>query len=547
MAKARAARQEGRLPRGQGNAPAVLQHAALAPAHQLYLPPCPAPRAVYLAQHNHTAVAVKVLMRLDDSSAGGSGSGGTGASGEQAAALSAPELRAMLKEAELMASVRHPHVVQLLAICERPPAIVSGALVRSWGGLGVLGVQGPVLAVAAQHALSLTASLACCLLSSTAPPEFCARGSLTDVLQRARSDAALAAQLGWERRLRLALGAAKGMLALHAHSPPILHKDLKAGRRGGWRKGAVGGQRCGKLSAHVRTCAPLMLQGPNLLVDEHFRCKVSDFNLSRVRVADSGRQPGQRAGGRERGAGSGAGSRRRPRARNGCPRPRSLFPNGQVVEEGLGASKSTAAPMNPRWLAPELIRGGRASAAGAGRVGGAVARSGCKAGLARLQPSWLSHGPCPTTPALLPSTADVFSYGVVLWGERGLPCERQGSRAGSGQAAAGARWLPDPRTLQPPCPPPVELLTWELPWNGVEFWEIVSGLMHGKRPPVPPREHLPGPPADNAGFAGLDAYCALMRRCWEQEAGQRPPFGEVCAELQRLLGERGAAAAGADS
>ena len=43
-----------------------------------------------------------------------------------------------------------------------------------------------------------------------------------------------------------AMDAAKGMLCLHAHSPPILHRDLKS---------------------------------PNLLVDAAWRVKVADFNL----------------------------------------------------------------------------------------------------------------------------------------------------------------------------------------------------------------------------------------------------------------------------
>lgn len=40
-------------------------------------------------------------------------------------------------------------------------------------------------------------------------PEYCARGSLRDLLQHARSDAGLAAALSWERRLVMAIDAAK--------------------------------------------------------------------------------------------------------------------------------------------------------------------------------------------------------------------------------------------------------------------------------------------------------------------------------------------------
>lgn len=54
--------------------------------------------------------------------------------------------------------------------------------------------------------------------------EYCERGSLTQVLQQASSDAAAARELTWPRRLALALGVAKGLLYLHTRSPPILHR-----------------------------------------------------------------------------------------------------------------------------------------------------------------------------------------------------------------------------------------------------------------------------------------------------------------------------------
>lgn len=116
-------------------------------------------------------------------------------------------------------------------------------------------------------------------------------------------------------RLHMALDAAKGMLALHQHSPPIVHRDLK-----GW----VGAQRsqgcapvvddpltpgaataaggdckrgsllrcsrsatCPQLSAAIPCPAllppPLARPSrPNLLVDFSWRVKVADFNLSKV-------------------------------------------------------------------------------------------------------------------------------------------------------------------------------------------------------------------------------------------------------------------------
>ena len=39
--------------------------------------------------------------------------------------------------------------------------------------------------------------------------------------------------------------------------------------------------------------------------------------------------------------------------------------------------------------------------------------------------------------------------------------------------------------------------------------QLYPRIEAGERPPVPPRDQLPGP--DTAGFAGLDAYTALMK------------------------------------
>ncbi|KAK9807281.1 hypothetical protein WJX73_007482 [Symbiochloris irregularis] len=113
-------------------------------------------------------------------------------------------LRSLEREVSVMASIRHPNVVLFMGVCLQPACLVT---------------------------------------------EWCSRGSVYDILAKARKNPALAAQLEWPRRLAIALDAAKGMLQLHSHRPVILHRDLKS---------------------------------PNLVVDKHWRCKVTDFNLSRV-------------------------------------------------------------------------------------------------------------------------------------------------------------------------------------------------------------------------------------------------------------------------
>ncbi len=75
--------------------------------------------------------------------------------------------------------------------------------------------------------------------------------------------------------LHLYVSATQGVLQLHSHKPPILHRDLKS---------------------------------PNMLVDRHWRVKVTDFNLSRM-----------------------------------------------VKSGSSNASVTSMLANNPRWLAPEVI------------------------------------------------------------------------------------------------------------------------------------------------------------------------------------------------
>jgi serine/threonine protein kinase len=121
---------------------------------------------------------------------------------EQGISPTAPEvLKALQKEASMMAAMRHPNVVLFLGICIESPSLIT---------------------------------------------EYCARGSLYEVIQRWTQGKEVA---NWLRRLGMILDAAKGMQYLHSCNPPIIHRDLKS---------------------------------PNLLVDKNYNVKICDFNLSKV-------------------------------------------------------------------------------------------------------------------------------------------------------------------------------------------------------------------------------------------------------------------------
>lgn len=91
--------------------------------------------------------------------------------------------------------------------------------------------------------------LGVCAVPPCMVTEYCANGSLARVLRSAHRSPEIAERLHWLQRVNMMLDTARGMFYLHSLKAPIIHRDLKS---------------------------------PNLLVDEHWRVKVSDFNLSRI-------------------------------------------------------------------------------------------------------------------------------------------------------------------------------------------------------------------------------------------------------------------------
>ncbi|KDO28392.1 TKL/DRK protein kinase [Saprolegnia parasitica CBS 223.65] len=83
-----------------------------------------------------------------------------------------------------------------------------------------------------------------CLFPPMILMEYCSRGSVFDVLH------VKCISLDWSLLLRILLDASQGMAFLHQYKPPIIHHDLKS---------------------------------LNMLLDPNWRCKVSDFGLSRFK------------------------------------------------------------------------------------------------------------------------------------------------------------------------------------------------------------------------------------------------------------------------
>jgi hypothetical protein len=82
---------------------------------------------VYRAKWHETPVAVKLLFSLQDTKQD---------PGEAALTLSNPILFNLQKECGLMASLRHPNVVQFMGVSAVPPAMITGgcALARTAAG-----------------------------------------------------------------------------------------------------------------------------------------------------------------------------------------------------------------------------------------------------------------------------------------------------------------------------------------------------------------------------------------------------------------------------
>lgn len=168
----------------------------------------------------------------------------------------------------MMYGLRHANIARFLGLCTLPPCICTGALPvarlaerrrmsrrntrsqtwqqsheNAWSvtkpGQRCTHVKSQPSSATTQHApaasMKLRTSCASCA-------EYCANGSLRDVLRQGAMSPEAAALLTWKLRLHMAVDAAQGLEHLHRHSPAIVHGGLKSS---------------------------------NVLVDEHWHLKVS--------------------------------------------------------------------------------------------------------------------------------------------------------------------------------------------------------------------------------------------------------------------------------
>ena len=123
---------------------------------------------IYKAMWNETLVAVKFLTSAVDEESCDPGN----PNGGQIVSL-------LESEGEILASLRHPNIVQFIGVCSQPPCIVS---------------------------------------------EFVDNGSLSDLIRSSRASK----DISWGMLLKMLTDAATGMLYLHARPSPIIHCDLKS-------------------------------------------------------------------------------------------------------------------------------------------------------------------------------------------------------------------------------------------------------------------------------------------------------------------------------
>lgn len=135
---------------------------------------------VLLGSFRGTKVAVKRLRGFDDPDDGVLNGAHSLVQSSSGSSDKMEVLRSFFeREIEILATIRHPNVVNFIGACHTPPNV--------------------------------------CLVT-----EFCARGSLDMLLHKSNTPLDLA------KKVEFAMDVARGMSCLHAQRPPVIHRDLKS-------------------------------------------------------------------------------------------------------------------------------------------------------------------------------------------------------------------------------------------------------------------------------------------------------------------------------
>ena len=102
-----------------------------------------------------------------------------------------------------MVRMRHPNLVSFMGLCVVPPCILTGKPKRVTLAHSALHERCQWRLLVAYLPSICILMLLMVTMIAVLPAEFCARGSLYDVLRRARQDPKRAAELTWQLRLSM--------------------------------------------------------------------------------------------------------------------------------------------------------------------------------------------------------------------------------------------------------------------------------------------------------------------------------------------------------
>lgn len=369
------------------------------------------------------------------------------------AELTNKDIEEFNKEAYMMSRLRHPNIVLVMGISYVDPATLTLPRKKSSTIQSDLEEE--------EEGERKKESLPNCVCIVT---EFLEQGSLADILYGPRR---LPAEIWtYDLILTCALQAARGMLYLHSHSPPICHRDLKSS---------------------------------NLVVDDHWVVKVTDFGMSRIvpesvidieKGLDKHLDPAQ-VGLKGKGKGGGAqkeresGREREQPGSDGSIQSDDSLMSASTYESSRGKYSSSRHSGVDISSVTESYRSSKLSTSSAG-----AASSGTNRERENLEMTSNLGTTAWCAPEVLTASnkasysvkVDVYSFGMVLWElwERKRPFEDLSSR-----------------------------------------FDIMDAVRSGRRPTI----NSDCPPA----------YRSLIQRCWQGDPSRRPMFQYIVRYLKDEL------------